>query len=86
MDEAVGHAVLDFSGRPVSRIVIDPDPGMAAHALESLAQAARMTLHVEARGDNAHHVAEVAFKAVGRALAQATALGDGQVVSTKGSL
>jgi histidinol-phosphate/aromatic aminotransferase/cobyric acid decarboxylase-like protein/imidazoleglycerol phosphate dehydratase HisB len=86
MDEAVGHAVVDISGRPVSAISISPDPGMAAHALESLAQNAKLTLHVTASGDNAHHVAEVAFKAVGRALALAVALDGDEVRSTKGSL
>ena len=86
MDEALAHAVIDLSGRPVSRIVIEPDPGMATHALESLAQNARLTLHVEARGENAHHVAEGAFKAVGRALAVALSPAGSQVQSTKGSL
>ncbi|GAC1342638.1 MAG: hypothetical protein NVSMB29_14540 [Candidatus Dormibacteria bacterium] len=86
MDEALAHAVVDLSGRPVSRIQVEPDPGMAAHALESLAQTARITLHVEARGDNAHHTAEATFKAVGRALRAATRVDGGTVASTKGSL
>lgn len=86
MDEAQAHAVVDLSGRPVARILIEPDPGMAVHALESLVQTARITLHVEARGVNAHHVAEAAFKAVGRALAQALAPVGDLVRSTKGSL
>jgi histidinol-phosphate/aromatic aminotransferase/cobyric acid decarboxylase-like protein/imidazoleglycerol phosphate dehydratase HisB len=86
MDEARAEALADFSGRPVSEIAITPDPGMAAHALESLAQNARLTLHVSASGLNAHHTAEVAFKAVGRALAQAVRVEGDQVRSTKGSL
>lgn len=86
MDEAVAHAVIDLSGRPVSRISIVPDPGMATHALESFAQNAKLTLHVDASGENAHHVAEGAFKAVGRALNVALKI-DGDVVrSTKGTL
>jgi imidazoleglycerol phosphate dehydratase HisB len=59
---------------------------MAAHAFESLAQTARITLHVTATGENAHHVAEAAFKAVGRALAQALTRDGSLVRSTKGSL
>jgi imidazoleglycerol-phosphate dehydratase/histidinol-phosphatase len=59
---------------------------MAAHALESLAQTAKMTLHVTATGANAHHVAEAAFKAVGRALAQALQRDGSAIRSTKGSL
>ena len=86
MDEAIAHAVVDLSGRATANISISPDPGMAAHAFESLAQTARITLHVTASGDNAHHVAEAAFKAVGRALAQAMTRDGTLVRSTKGSL
>ena len=86
MDEALAHAVVDLSGRATANISIDPDPGMAAHAFESLAQTARITLHVTASGKNAHHVAEAAFKAVGRALAQAMTRDGSLVRSTKGSL
>lgn len=86
MDEALAHAVVDLSGRATAVLAIDPDPGMAAHALESLAQTARITLHVTATGRNAHHVAEAAFKAVGRAMAQALTRDGSMVRSTKGSL
>jgi histidinol-phosphate/aromatic aminotransferase/cobyric acid decarboxylase-like protein/imidazoleglycerol phosphate dehydratase HisB len=86
MDEAIAHAVVDLSGRAVSELSIDPDPGMATHAFESLAQTARITLHVTASGRNAHHVAEAAFKAVGRALAAAMTPSGSLVRSTKGSL
>ena len=86
MDEALAHAVVDLSGRATANIKIDPDPGMATHALESLVQTARITLHVEATGQNAHHVAEGAFKAVGRAMAQALVKDSSLVRSTKGSL
>jgi imidazoleglycerol-phosphate dehydratase len=86
MDEAVAHAVIDLSGRPVSRLSIVPDPGMATHALEALAQNARLTLHVEASGDDAHHVAEGAYKAVGRAMAVALTPRGREVASTKGIL
>jgi histidinol-phosphate/aromatic aminotransferase/cobyric acid decarboxylase-like protein/imidazoleglycerol phosphate dehydratase HisB len=86
MDEALAHAVVDLSGRATANISISPDPGMAAHAFESLAQTARITLHVTASGANAHHVAEASFKAVGRALAQALTRDGSLVRSTKGSL
>jgi histidinol-phosphate/aromatic aminotransferase/cobyric acid decarboxylase-like protein/imidazoleglycerol phosphate dehydratase HisB len=86
MDEALAHAVVDLSGRATTNLSITPDPGMAAHAFQSLAQNAKITLHVTATGENDHHVAEAAFKAVGRALAQAL-IPDGALVrSTKGSL
>ncbi|HEY5103919.1 MAG TPA: aminotransferase class I/II-fold pyridoxal phosphate-dependent enzyme [Acidimicrobiales bacterium] len=86
MDEAIAHAVVDLSGRATATISISPDPGMAAHAFESLVQTARITLHVTATGENAHHVAEASFKAVGRALAQALKKDGSLVRSTKGSL
>ena len=86
MDEAIAHAVVDLSGRATANISITPDPGMAAHAFESLAQTARITLHVTASGENDHHVAEAAFKAVGRALAQALTRDGSLIRSTKGSL
>jgi histidinol-phosphate aminotransferase/imidazoleglycerol-phosphate dehydratase/histidinol-phosphatase len=86
MDEALAHAVVDLSGRATAKISITPDEGMVAHAFESLVQTARITLHVTATGENAHHVAEGAFKAVGRALAQALTKDGSLVRSTKGSL
>ena len=86
MDEALAHAVVDLSGRATANISINPDPGMAAHAFESLAQTARITLHVTATGENAHHVAEAAFKAVGRALSQALQRDGTLIRSTKGML
>jgi histidinol-phosphate/aromatic aminotransferase/cobyric acid decarboxylase-like protein/imidazoleglycerol phosphate dehydratase HisB len=86
MDEAIAHAVVDLSGRATAKISISPDEGMVTHAFESLVQTARITLHVTATGENAHHVAEGAFKAVGRALAQALTKDGSLVRSTKGSL
>ncbi|HVA52997.1 MAG TPA: aminotransferase class I/II-fold pyridoxal phosphate-dependent enzyme [Acidimicrobiales bacterium] len=86
MDEALAHAVVDLSGRATANVSITPDEGMVAHAFESLVQTARLTLHLTATGENAHHVAEASFKAVGRALAQALTKDGSLVRSTKGSL
>jgi imidazoleglycerol phosphate dehydratase HisB/histidinol-phosphate/aromatic aminotransferase/cobyric acid decarboxylase-like protein len=86
MDEAIAHAVVDLSGRATANISVAPDEGMVTHAFESLVQTARITLHVTATGENAHHVAEAAFKAVGRAMAQALTKSGDLVRSTKGSL
>jgi len=95
LDESLSRAVIDLSGRPWPEISIDfarPTIGDVAtenlvHFLRSFAIEARMALHVDTiRGDNDHHKAESAFKAVALALRQAVALrGDG-VPSTKGSL
>lgn len=86
MDDALARAAVDLGGRRGAEINLSEDPGLARHALESLAQAARMTLHVSAEGRDAHHVAEAAFKAVGRALREATRHDGDELPSTKGLL
>ena len=86
MDDALARAAVDLGGRPFAELQLGLDPGMAGHMLASLAQAARMCIHVEATGRDPHHVAEAAFKAVGRALAVAAAPSGAGVPSTKGIL
>lgn len=96
LDEALARAVIDLSGRPFARVSLglkrerlgDIAGENLTHALQSLAIAARMTLHVDLlHGDNDHHRAEAAFKAVALALRQAVAAtGAGGVPSTKGTL
>jgi histidinol-phosphate aminotransferase/imidazoleglycerol-phosphate dehydratase/histidinol-phosphatase len=86
MDDALARAAVDLGGRAHSELTIDPDPGMATHMLQSLAQAARASIHVEATGRDAHHVAEAAFKAVGRALRVAVRPEGAGLPSTKGLL
>jgi histidinol-phosphate aminotransferase len=82
MDEAAATAAVDVVRRPHAEVAL-PD-GLLAHALERFAMQACATVHVRASGMDAHHVAEAAFKALGRALGAACArTGDG-VVSTKG--
>jgi imidazoleglycerol-phosphate dehydratase len=95
MDEAVATAILDVGGRPYA--VIDlPFRGERAgeltlqlveHALEAFSRTAGATLHVQGTGRNDHHLAEAAFKALGRALRAATAPDPRRrgVPSTKGS-
>jgi histidinol-phosphate/aromatic aminotransferase/cobyric acid decarboxylase-like protein/imidazoleglycerol phosphate dehydratase HisB len=86
MDDALARAAVDLGGRPWTQVVLEPDPGLATHVLGSLAQTGRLAVHVEARGRDAHHTAEAAFKAVGRALRAALAPGGVGVPSTKGRL
>ncbi len=95
MDEALATAVVDVGGRPYA--VIDlPFRGERAgtltlqnveHALEAFARAGGVTLHLHGTGRNDHHLAEAAFKALGRALRAATAPDPRRagVASTKGS-
>jgi histidinol-phosphate aminotransferase/imidazoleglycerol-phosphate dehydratase/histidinol-phosphatase len=86
MDDALARAAVDLGGRRGAEIDLQEDPGLARHALESLAQSARMTLHVSATGRDPHHVAEAACKAVGRALRDAVRRDGAELPSTKGLL
>jgi histidinol-phosphate/aromatic aminotransferase/cobyric acid decarboxylase-like protein/imidazoleglycerol phosphate dehydratase HisB len=84
MDDALARAAVDLGGRRGAEISLEHDPGLARHMLESLAGAARMTLHVTATGRDDHHVAEAACKAVGRALREAVKREGRELPSTKG--
>jgi len=96
LDEALARAVIDLSGRPFADVNLDlrrDRIGELAcenipHVLRSLATAARLTLHVDVlKGENDHHKAEAAFKAVALALRQVVALTSSQdIPSTKGTL
>jgi imidazoleglycerol-phosphate dehydratase len=96
MDESVATAVVDVGGRPYA--VVDlPFKGKRAgklplqlieHVLESFARAGGVTLNIRGRGRNDHHLAEAAFKALGRALGSACAVDSRRSgpASTKGTL
>ena len=92
MDEARATAAVDLVRRPHAEVSLrfggDRVGGLALsllpHALERLAMAGGFTMHVESAGADDHHVAEAAFKALGRALGEACASGDAGVRSTKG--
>jgi imidazoleglycerol-phosphate dehydratase len=98
MDEALVFAAIDLSGRPflvfdvpVARLrVSNFDLDMLQEFFRAFAFAAEITLHVKLHyGHNLHHIAEAVFKAVGRALAQATRPDPritGVLPSTKGTL
>jgi imidazoleglycerol-phosphate dehydratase len=96
LDEALARAVVDCSGRPFAAVQLglrrEAIGALACenvgHVLQSFATASRITLHVDVeRGENDHHRAEAAFKAVALALRQAVALsGFDDVPSTKGTL
>ena len=86
MDDALARAAVDLGGRPWCKLALERDPGLAGHMLVSFAQAARLGLHLEATGRDEHHVAEAAFKAVGRALRSAVAPDNEGIPSTKGKL
>ncbi|HLE99441.1 MAG TPA: aminotransferase class I/II-fold pyridoxal phosphate-dependent enzyme [Gaiellaceae bacterium] len=86
MDDAVARAAVDLGGRVAAELRLERDPGLAGHMLQSLAQAGRLALHVEATGRDEHHVAEASFKAAGRALRAAVRSESTGIPSTKGRL
>ena len=96
LDEALARAVVDLSGRPFAVVNLGLERGRIGgltaenvpHVIQSLATSCRATLHVDLiRGENGHHKAEAAFKALALALRDAVALdGCEQVPSTKGVL
>ncbi len=86
MDDALARAAVDLGGRANAELSLELDPGLAVHMLASFAQGARASINVEASGRDPHHVAEAAFKAVGRALRAAVAPEGSGLPSTKGLL
>jgi imidazoleglycerol phosphate dehydratase HisB len=86
LDDALARASIDLGGRAWADVRLEREPGLAQHALQSLAQAGRLALHVESSGRDEHHVAEAAFKAVGRALRTAVSAEGAGIPSTKGVL
>ena len=98
MDEALGTASLDISGRAYLVFNCDfagercgeMDTQLFEEFFRSFAFNAGITLHIASPyGANDHHKAEAMFKALARALRQATETDprfEGQIVSTKGAL
>ena len=97
MDEALVTCALDLSGRPYfvwevpmpKAKVGDFDTELAEVFFEGFARGAGCNLHVHLHaGENLHHIIEISFKALARALRAATEL-DPRVTgvpSTKGTL
>jgi imidazoleglycerol-phosphate dehydratase len=97
LDEALSRVVVDLSGRPGLAFKIDFvrarigefDVDLVHEFFQGFINHALVTLHVDnLKGDNAHHQAETAFKAFGRALRMAVEPDPRMqgVPSTKGSL
>lgn len=98
MDEALSFVAIDLSGRPYAIIrgtwhtpyIGNIPTSLFHHFLESFAVSARCNLHAElCYGRDDHHQAEALFKALGRALDDATRMDprrSGIIPSTKGTL
>lgn len=98
MDEALGQAVVDFSGRPYAVLTTNWTSPMVGglhttlleHFFESFATACTANLHLIVHyGRDNHHMAEALFKAMARAMSAAVQIDprrSGQIPSSKGAL
>jgi len=81
MDEALVMASLDLIDRPY--VDVDIPDIMFEHFFRSFAMEARATIHSQViRGEDAHHIIEATFKAIGACLREATRLRE-DLLSTK---
>lgn len=98
MDEALVLCAVDLSGRGMLRYQANIpsqkigtfDTELAQEFFVALSRTAGITLHIrQLDGENAHHIVEAMFKALGRALKQAVAVDPAyadEIPSTKGVL
>ena len=97
LDEALSRVVVDLSGRPglvfevpfTRSMIGEFDVDLVHEFFQGLVNHAFITVQIDnLRGDNAHHQAETAFKAFGRALRMAVEPDPRStgIPSTKGSL
>ena len=96
MDECLARAALDFSGRYAFILrgnlparIGEMDSSLWEHFFKSLAENAKMNLHIELLyGQDGHHCMEAIFKAFARAVAMAIGKGknEDEIPSTKGML
>lgn len=96
MDDALALVAVDIGGRGSAKVdasfakerIGELPTGLISHFLQSFALEARLNLHAKLlAGEDDHHKAEALFKALGRALDDATEI-DGRIAgeppSTKG--
>ena len=96
MGEALGLVAVDLSGRGYASVEVSFDKeyinelptDLIKHFFESFASEGRLNLHAKLlAGENDHHKAEALFKALARALDEATQIDGriaGEIPSTKG--
>jgi imidazoleglycerol-phosphate dehydratase/histidinol-phosphatase len=94
MDEADAEVSIDLGGRPylvfeaqfARERVGDLPTELVPHFFRSLAETLGAAIHVRVRGENTHHMVEVCFKSVARALRQAFLRRGDELPTTKGQL
>lgn len=95
MDESLEFCAVDISGRPY--LVMEapmPQPMIGTYDscltkefMRAFAMNSGITLHLKSEyGENAHHITEGLFKALGLSLKTAVRVESDQVMSTKGAL
>jgi len=94
MDESEARVSVDLSGR--GRFVFNGkfpresvgelSTEMVEHFFRSLSESLGAALHIDVRGQNAHHMVEASFKSVGRVLREAIRRDGDDLPSTKGTL
>ncbi len=95
MDEALGFASIDISGRPylvfnanfADDRIGEFDTCLTEEFFRAFAYNAGITLHLKCEyGKNDHHIAEAIFKAAAHALKDAKEISGNSILSTKGVL
>jgi imidazoleglycerol-phosphate dehydratase len=96
MDESLARVALDFSGRSAYVLrgslpakIGEMESSLWEHFFKSLAENAKMNLHIELLyGQDGHHCMEAIFKAFARAVSMAAGKGKNanEIPSTKGVL
>lgn len=95
LDESLVRCALDYGKRPhvvyamdgLRGRINDFDVAVLQEFVRGYAQNAGVSLHLDqVRGENIHHLAEAAFKAIGLATRQALLVIGGGIPSTKGTL
>lgn len=95
MDESLEFCALDVSGRPYlvfsaempQPMIGDYDSCLTKEFMQAFAMNSGITLHLKSMyGENAHHITEGLFKALGLSLKSAVEVVSNEVTSTKGAL
>lgn len=92
MDESLAMVAIDISGRsytvldlPFKNVKVGSlSTENVGHFLESLSRTGKINLHARCEGENDHHQVEALFKALARALNEATRVVHQSIPSTKG--
>lgn len=92
MDDALATVAVDISGRSYTVLdlnfnkskVGDLSTENVEHFLDSFASAAKININAKVEGENEHHKIEALFKALAKALREASRIEHNEIPSTKG--